>query len=129
MIKLLSFIAFELLVVLLLAFINKKYFNYKLSNFKIAVISSFFFYISILVIVFVTNYTLKNELDSFDLNGDNNFSIEERTLEQQQAMKAVISDTGRNLAPILGIIYSLIYFTIIIIPLSIFNKKKNKSTN
>jgi hypothetical protein len=129
MIKLLSFIAFELLVVLLLAFINKKYFNYKLSNFKIAVISSFFFYISILAIVFVINYTLKNELDSFDLNGDNNFSIEERTLEQQQVMKAIISDTGRNLAPILGIIYSLIYFTIIIIPLNIFNKKKNKSTN
>ncbi|MFE3872628.1 hypothetical protein ACFX5F_15505 [Flavobacterium sp. ZS1P70] len=129
MIKLLSFIAFELLVVLLLAFINKKYFNYKLSNFKIAVISSFFFYISILAIVFVINYTLKNELDSFDLNGDNNFSIDERTLEQQQVMKAIISDTGRNLAPILGIIYSLIYFTIIIIPLNIFNKKKNKSTN
>ena len=129
MIKLLSFIAFELLFVLLLAFINKKYLNYKLSNFKIAIISSIFFYISILVIVFVINYTLKNELNSFDLNGDNNFSIEERTLEQQQSLKAVISDTGRNLAPILGIIYSLIYFVIIIIPFSIFNKRKNKSTN
>jgi hypothetical protein len=129
MIKLLSFIAFELLFVLVLAFINKKYFNYKLSNFKIALISSFFFYISILFIVFVTNYILKNELDSFDLNSDNNFSVEERTLDQQQAMKAVISDTGRNFASISGIIYSLIYFTIIIIPLKIFNNRKNKSTN
>jgi hypothetical protein len=129
MIKLFSFIAFELLFVLILAFVNKKYFNYKLSNFKIALISSFFFYISILVIVFVTNYLLKNELDSFDLNSDNNFSVEERTLDQQEAMKAVISDTGRNFAPISGIIYSLIYFTIIIIPLSTFNNRKNKSTN
>jgi hypothetical protein len=72
---------------------------------------------------------LKNELDSFDLNSDNNFSVEERTLDQQEAMKAVISDTGRNFAPISGIIYSLIYFTIIIIPLSTFNNRKNKSTN
>ena len=129
MIKLLSFIAFEILFVLLLALINKKYFNYKLSNFKVALISSIFFYISILVVVFVTKYILKNELDSFDLNGDNNFSIEERTLEQQQANKAVISDTGRILAPILAIIYSLIYFIFIVIPLSVFNRRKNKSTN
>lgn len=129
MIKLLSFIAFEILFVLLLALINKKYFNYKLSNFKLALISSIFFYISLLVVVFVTKYILKNELDSFDLNGDNNFSIEEGTLEQQQANKAVISDTGRNLAPILAIIYSLIYFIFIVIPLSVFNRRKNKSTN
>ena len=129
MIKLLSFIAFELLFVLLLAFINKKYLNHKLSNFKIAMISSIFFYISILVVIIVINNTLKNELNFFDLNGDNNFSIDERTLEQQQAIEAVISDTGRNLAPILGIIYSILYFIIIIIPLSIFNRRKNKSTN
>lgn len=65
-------------------------------------------------------------MDSYDLNGDGTFSIEEQTVVQQQSMTALITDVGRNLAPIVGIIYSAIYFIIIIIPLSIFNKSKIK---
>ena len=76
----------------------------------------------------ITNHNLKRDLDAFDLNKDGNFSIEERTVGQQQTMQAVISDTGRNFAPIIGIIYSLIYFTIIMIPLSIFNRLKKTTS-
>jgi hypothetical protein len=79
-----------------------------------------------MTLVFCTNYILKSELDTFDLNRDGTFSIEEQTTAQQQAMNAVTADVGRNLAPIVSIIYSVIYFIIIIIPLSIFNKIKNK---
>jgi hypothetical protein len=80
------------------------------------------------MLVFITNHTLKSDLDAFDLNKDGNFSIEERTSGQQQAMQAVISDTGRNFAPIIGIIYSLIYFIIVMIPLSIFNRLKKTTS-
>lgn len=73
---------------------------------------------------FFTNYILRVELDIFDLNGDNNFSMNERTNAKQQAMHAVILDFETNLAPIAGIIYSFTYFIIIIIPLRIFNKRK-----
>lgn len=128
MIKLISFLTFEFLIVFLLTYLNRKYFNYKFSNFQIALIAAFFFYASIIMLVLITNHNLKSDLDAFDLNKDGNFSIEERTAEQQQAMQAVISDTGRNFAPIIGIIYSLIYFIIIIIPLSIFNRFKKTTS-
>jgi hypothetical protein len=44
-----------------------------------------------------------SEFDSFDLNSDNNFSIE-RTLEQQQAMETVISEYRKKFCSSLGII-------------------------
>ena len=124
--KFIYFIAFQLVLLLTVVLVNRKYLNSKLSNLKIALLSSIFFYIILLIVVLCTNYILRKELDSYDLNGDGTFSIEEQTVLQQQSMTALITDVGRNLAPIVGIIYSAIYFIIIIIPLSIFNKSKNK---
>lgn len=131
MLQLIAFLTFEFLIVLLLVYWNRTYWNYRVSNVKIALIASLFFYVSLLIMVYIINYTLKNELHSFDLNKDSNFSAEERTPEQAKAMKAVVSDTGRNLAPSIGILYSLIYFIIIRIPLSLFNRSKitNNSLN
>lgn len=128
MVKLISFLTLEFLIVILLVYLNRNYFNFRFSNFQIAIIAAFFFYISIILLVLITNHNLKRDLDAFDLNKDGNFSIEERTVGQQQTMQAVISDTGRNFAPIIGIIYSLIYFTIIMIPLSIFNRLKKTTS-
>ena len=124
--KFIYFIAFQLVLLLTVVLVNRKYLNSKLSNLKIAFLSSTFFYIILLIVVLCTNYILRKELDSYDLNGDGTFSIEEQTVVQQQSMTALITDVGRNLAPIVGIIYSAIYFIIIIIPLSIFNKSKIK---
>lgn len=73
-----------------------------------------------------TNYILKNDLNSFDLNGDGIFTTEEVTSEQQIAMHRVISDTGRNLAPIIGIIYSLLYYVIIAFFLWVIKKQFKK---
>ncbi len=42
------------------------------------------------------------------------FSVEEQTSEQQKLMREVTSDLGRNLAPITGIFYSIIYFIILL---------------
>jgi hypothetical protein len=128
MVQLISFLTLEFLIVILLVYLNRNYFNFRFSNFQIAIIAAFFFYISIILLVLITNHNLKRDLDAFDLNKDGNFSIEERTVGQQQTMQAVISDTGRNFAPIIGIIYSLIYFTIIMIPLSIFNRLKKTTS-
>ena len=128
MVKLISFLTLEFLIVILLVYLNRNYFNFRFSNFQIAIIAAFFFYISIILLVLITNHNLKRDLDAFDLNKDGNFSIEERTVGQQLTMQAVISDTGRNFAPIIGIIYSLIYFTIIMIPLSIFNRLKKTTS-
>lgn len=69
-----------------------------------------------------THYILKNELNSFDLNGDGFFTKEEIKSEQQIAMRRVIADTGRNLAPIIGILYSLIYYVVIFFSLWITKK-------
>lgn len=50
------------------------------------------------------------ELASFDLNNDGIFSGIEVTPEQEGAMHNVTSDTGRNLAPFTGAIFSFMYF-------------------
>lgn len=72
--------------------------------------------------VIATNYILKKELNSYDLNGDGFFSGKEITSEQKIAMYNVISDTGRNFAPFIGIIYSLIYYLLLIIILVTIKK-------
>lgn len=120
--KLLLFLSLQLFIVLSLVYANRKYFNSKLTSNRIAIISAFLFYISIIITTVATHYILKNELNSFDLNGDGFFTKEEIKSEQQIAMRRVIADTGRNLAPIIGILYSLIYYVVIFFSLWITKK-------
>lgn len=131
--KLLLFLSLQLFIVLSLVYANRKYFNRKLTSNHIALISAFLFYLSIIITALATNYILKNELNSFDLNGDGFFTNEEITSDQQIAMRRVISDTGRNLAPIIGIVYSLIYYVVLFfffwITKTIFQKLNDKILN
>lgn len=132
--QILIFLSFQLIVVLSLYFINRKYLNKKISTNQIAIIASFLFYLSIIVMVIATNYFLKKELDSYDLNGDGFFNGKEINPEQKIAMHNVISDTGRNFAPFVGIIYSLIYYLLLLIILVTIKKgrqffSKSKSIN
>lgn len=120
--KLLIFLSLQIIIVLALFYINRKYLNKKISTNKIAIVASFLFYLSIIIMIFTTNYILKNKLNSFDLNGDGFFNGKEITAEQQLAMRNVISDTGRNFAPIIGIIYSLIYYVFLFIILVTIKK-------
>ena len=98
-----------------------------LNNKRIAIYSTFFFYISIIIFVIIERVTLKYELNSFDLNNDGFFRNEEITLNQKQALKDVISDTKLIFAPFIGLIYSLIYFLIIYFILKIFRKENIKT--
>ena len=100
-------------------FLNKL----QLNNKRTASYSTIFFYISIIVFVVIEKITLRNYLDSFDLNSDGFFTDKEITSEQQIALKQVRSDTNLILAPIVGILYSLIYFLILFVSLKIFRKQ------
>lgn len=87
---------------------------HKTNRGRINVITAFFtaavLYVSILAMVKYIDVKLDRELEAFDLNGDGNFSEDERTAEQQRAEKAVIQDTARNFAPITGAVLSALYF-------------------
>lgn len=107
------FASFNAIVLIVIRY----YYKNKFSLASQAAICSFLFYISIIVLVFGTNIYLKYQLQSFDLDKDGFFSIEEQTQEQQKIMREVISDTGRNFAPIIGIIFSGIYFVLILLGL------------
>lgn len=94
----------------------------KLSINKIALLSSLLTYIIIVASASYLNFKYQSELDDFDLNNDGLFSGNEVNEEQQKAMQKVISDTGRNFAPFTGILFSVIYYIILLLTLSLINK-------
>ena len=124
MFKLFLILAIQILFIFLIVILNKKYWNSKVKNYQIALISSLIFYMTIVAIAQFLNYKYKIELANFDLNKDGLFSPEEQTDLQQKAMKKVIADSGRNLAPLIGIVYTFIYFLIIVIPIKVLNSKR-----
>ena len=117
--KLIIFFSLQFVFLFWLLFLNKL----QLNNKRTASYSTIFFYISIIVFVVIEKITLRNYLDSFDLNSDGFFTDKEITSEQQIALKKVSSDTNLILAPIVGILYSLIYFLILFVSLKIFRKQ------
>jgi hypothetical protein len=127
MIKLLSFLAFEFLFVFLLVYWNRKYYNNRLNNFAIAFFSTLFFYVSIIGMVIIIRFLTKEELESFDLDRNGFIDNEEITPASRQAVENASHDTGLAMAPFTGIIFSIIYFILIIIPLAIFNRKNTKN--
>lgn len=104
------------------------------------VISSVICYILILVAALLLDMTFENRLNKYDLDGDNFRAEVEITSDMEEAMSAVNHDTGRYLAPIIGLILSPIYcgfcHFLIGITSSIFfmrrngtNKKETKPTD
>ena len=124
MIKIIIFLFIQIIFVKILTDINKRKWNLKLNNGTIAVISGLVFYFSIIIIIIGTKHSLKSELNSFDLNNDGFFSVNEINFEQQKAMKNVTSDTGMNLALFFGITYSLLYSLMVYVLLTILIKEK-----
>ena len=117
--KLIIFFSLQFVFLFWVLFLNKL----QLNNKRTASYSTIFFYISIIVFLVIEKITLRNYLDSFDLNSDGFFTDKEITSEQQIALKKVSSDTNLILAPIVGILYSLIYFLIVFVSLKIFRKQ------
>ncbi|WP_395077762.1 hypothetical protein [Flavobacterium sp.] len=124
MFKTIIFLFTQIIFVKILTILNKRKWELKLNNGKIAVISGLIFYFSIIITMIITKLILKNELNSFDLNNDDFFSANEVTFEQQKAMKNVTLDTGLNFALFFSIIYSLLYSFIVYVLLTILIKEK-----
>jgi hypothetical protein len=77
--------------------------------------------------VMVIRYLTRKELDAFDLDHNGFIDGAEITAESIEANSKAAADTGLTLAPIVGIFYSIIYFIIIIIPLALFNRRKQSN--
>lgn len=71
-------------------------------------------YILLLTASRMSGLELKAVLDSYDLNGDGNYSGVELTPDREEAMRAYTSDTGRALAPFtagpITLLWTLIVF-------------------
>lgn len=78
--------------------------------------------------VITIRYLMRIELDSFDLDGNGFISGDEVTSASIEANRKAASDTGLSMAPFTGILFSIIYFILIIIPLAIFNRRKKSNT-
>lgn len=117
----LVFLALQIVFIL---YLNKLRLNqkFKLTITKIAFLSTLLFYVMIVATAFFLKFKYQYELDSFDVNKDGFFSGNEINDEQQKAMQNVIADTGRNLAPIFGIVISIIYLIVLLPILLLIDK-------
>lgn len=100
-----------------------------LSNKQVAFYSSLFFLLSLIAWAVIVQSMLRNELNAFDLNNDGFFTGTEITTEQQQALKKVSSDTHLRVAPLAAIVYSLLYFLLLLIGLKVFRNEKREGAN
>lgn len=92
-------------------------------------ISTLLIYGLIVGYVAFADHQLKLELNEYDLNGDGVFSEYEITPEQKEAMRRVISDTARCLAPITGAIFAIGYSVLFFGTYSLVKLKAKKGIN
>ncbi|BDZ74999.1 hypothetical protein GCM10025856_27180 [Methylophaga marina] len=95
---------------------------------KLAGISFVILYVFIVGLAELTNYQLKQELDSYDIDRDGSFSDAEFTSDAEEAMNRYIQDTGRTFVPITGFIFSFIYVGLFFGIIKLFNKYVLKHT-
>ncbi len=67
-------------------------------------------YMVLLAAVWVLDVQLKEAMDSYDLDGDGGIGGAELTPEAERAIQEWASDTGRTLAPIVGIPLTVIWY-------------------
>ncbi len=72
-----------------------------------------FGYVLIVVTVVVADATDRATMQTFDLNRNGRIEGFERTSEAERAMRNQVNDTGRALAPILGIPLTAIWYTVL----------------
>lgn len=92
--------------VLIFIFFNKKKLFLKKKELIISIIVFFILYFLIVASATCTDIYAQWNLNKYDLNKDGFFSGNEITPEQEEAMKKLINDTGRNLSSITGLFFS-----------------------
>ena len=70
-------------------------------------------YVLIIVTIVVADATDRANLKTFDLNRNGRIEGSERTREAERAMRDQGRDTGRALAPVLGIPLTAIWYTLL----------------
>ncbi len=112
-----------LIVLGVILFFRRKIFSKnKLSWFSVSV-----FFVLYLFIVAQATYDdiyYQWDLNRYDINKDGMFNGAEVCNEQKEAMRKLISDTGRNFSFITGIIYAFFISTVIYISGRIISKLK-----
>lgn len=99
----------SILILCLLFYNRKQIFKHRKRKwFWISMTLFFTLYLLIVVGAAYSDISLKLNLQSFDLDGNGFFTKNEITAEQKMAMNKVISDVGRNLSFISGLIFSAI---------------------
>ena len=89
--------------------------------------SALLFFIVYFIIVFDSTCQeiyYKSQLNKFDLDGNGIFNGLEITADFKEAMKLVISDTGRTFAPFTGIVYAGFLSLVVFLSISVFKKLK-----
>lgn len=126
-------ISIVLLQIVFILYLNRKRVKgkHQLTLPKIAFFSTLLFYIILIISTIYLKCKYQHDLDAFDTNSDGLFTGNEISEAQQTAMKNVTSDTGRNFVPFTGIIFSIIYYILLLPILIIFDKintrfKKNQ---
>lgn len=89
-------------------------------------------YLVLLLSVWVADAHMKAEMDSYDLDGSGSIGGSELTPAAKRAMNRWSSDTGRALAPIIGLplsgIWSAVVFAVMYSGLAVFRKIRPDAT-
>lgn len=123
MVKLLLFLALQLCFIIVLWQYSKSRAILRWSNRRIALYSTLFFYVTLLVVVYLRHIQLRHQLDAFDLNKDGIFTGREIGEAQKEALQKVSSDTQITFAPLIAVAYSVIYFLVLSLGLHVFRNR------
>ncbi len=102
------------LLLLILLFSYKKFQHKKQLGWWYFLIIALAFYSIAIAYSFYLSAHYQDVLNTYDLNGDELFSGNEITPEQEKAMRNVVSDTGRNFVFIVGAVYAIIVSGIVV---------------
>ena len=90
----------------LFAYIGNRCRTNRLNGLLLFFATAFVGYFLLLAAVWAIDVDLKYKLNRFDKNGDGSFSDAEMTPAAERAMQEVTDDTGRALAPVIGLPYT-----------------------
>ncbi|OAU94578.1 hypothetical protein AO385_1996 [Moraxella catarrhalis] len=78
--------------------------------------------------VFIVSWHLDYQLSQFDLDGNDFFTPDEMTAEVEELLLRKSNDTGRALAPITGMVVSIIYNAFLFFIFALFQPLQKENT-
>lgn len=103
-----------------------KFSKWNPSNLRLALINFVIIYLLIIISVCVYDIYLSYKVSTFDLDGDGFFTSEEWTPEYAKYSSKLVSDVGRNFAPVTGFIFSFLHSILFLVILTLCKIIKRK---